>query len=231
VAVLKETKEEWNDRALVEMWSWIDSTSTIVLQRLSFYRIFPDARRRLEGSSVHLNGYNFANQGIRGIWDGFPSSIPTVAPSSPPRVVPGPLLDPLIVEGVQSISRTQSRRAKPRVEVPSDFAAALVLLSTYNQMNADPLDSADWKPTIPTAKLIQRRFALQLCGWSLKNEDISAVINKYDLSFALLHELNSAFRWDKDGRQSQAACWLVFLGKHNKAIDILMRSKGSTTYS
>ena len=100
-----------------------------------------------------------------------------MAPPSSPGAIPGPLLDPLIVEGVQSISRTQSRRAKPRVEVPSEFAAALLLLSTYNQA-ADPLDSADWRPTIPTAKLIQRRFALQLCGWSLKNEDISAVINK-----------------------------------------------------
>ena len=38
-------------------------------------------------------------------------------------------------------------------------------------------------------------------------------------------------RWDKDGRQSQAACWLVFLGKHNKAIDILMRSKGNAAHS
>ncbi|KAI9450344.1 hypothetical protein BJY52DRAFT_1206162 [Lactarius psammicola] len=187
VAILKETKEESNDRALAEMWSWVDY-----------------ARQKLEGPAVHLNGYNFANQGIRGIWDGFPSSSPTRCP--------GPLLEPLIVEGIQSISRTQSRRGKHRVEVPSDFAAAVLLLSAYHQTNADPLDSADWKPTTPTAKLIQRRFALQLCGWSLKNEDISAVINK----------------WEKDGRQSQAACWLVFLGKHSKAIDILMRSKDSS---
>lgn len=195
VAILKETKEGSSDRALVEMWSWVDY-----------------ARRRLEGPAVHLNGYNFANQGIRGIWDGFPTSFSTVAPSSPPRAVPGPLLDPLIVEGVQSISRIQSRRGKQRADVPSDFAAALLLLSAYHQADADPLDSADWKPRILTAKLIQRRFALQLCGWSLKNEDISAVINK----------------WEKDGRQSQAACWLVFLGKHTKAIDILMRSKDSS---
>jgi SEA/GATOR complex protein SEA4/MIOS len=34
------------------------------------------------------------------------------------------------------------------------------------------------------------------------------------------------FRWERDGRQSQAACWLVFLGRYSKAIDILMRSKG-----
>ena len=177
MAILKETKEGSNDRALVEMWSWVDRTSSIRATEALIYRLFLDARRRLEGSAVHLNGYNFANKGIQGIWDGFPPSVPTVAPSSPPRA-PGPLLDPLIVEGVQSISRTQSRRGKHRAEVPSDFAAALLLLSAYHQAKADPVDSADWKPTIPTAKLIQRRFALQLCGWSLKYEDISAVINK-----------------------------------------------------
>jgi hypothetical protein len=152
-----------------------------VLHRMterSIHRLFSDARRRLEGTAVHLNGYNFANQGIRGIWDGFSPSVPTVAPSSPPGAVPGPLLDPLIVEGVQSISRTQSRRGKHRADAPSDFAAALLLLSAYHRANADPLDSADWKPTIPTAKLMQRQFALQLCGWSLKNEDIAAVINR-----------------------------------------------------
>ena len=155
--------------------SYVHYGATVTL----IYRFFfLDARRRLEGPVVHLNGYNFANQGIRGIWDGFPSSVPTATPSSPPRAVPGPLLDPLIVEGIQSISRTQSRHGKHRAEVPSEFAAALILLNAYHQGNADPLDSADWKPTIPTAKLIQRRFALQLCGWSLKNEDISAVINK-----------------------------------------------------
>lgn len=46
------------------------------------------------------------------------------------------------------------------------------------------------------------------------------------LIFTLLREVLYCFRWEKDGRQSQAACWLVFLGKHSKAIDILMRSKG-----
>ncbi|KAI9507918.1 hypothetical protein F5148DRAFT_1276009 [Russula earlei] len=172
------------------------------------YRILADARRMLEGPAIRLNGYNFANQGILGIWEGFDSSIPEAAPSN------SFLLDPLVVEGISSMSRTQSRRGKHSVVVPSDFTAALLLLSAsaYHKTDAATLESTEWKPTVSTAKLVQRRFALQLCGWSLKNEDISAVINK----------------WEKDGRQSQAACWLVFLGRHNKAIDILMRSKHSS---
>lgn len=193
VAILKGSTEEYGGRALVEMWSWVDY-----------------ARQMLEVPAVHLNGYNFANQGIQGIWEGFQSSNPDAPPSNSPRGAP--LLEPLVVEGVQTISRSQSRRGKNRADVPSDFAAALLLLSAYHKTDAAALESSDWKPTVPTAKLAQRQFALQLCGWSLKNEDISAVINK----------------WEKDGRQSQAACWLVFLGRYNKAVDILMRSKDSS---
>ena len=141
-------------------------------------RSLADARRMLEVPAVHLNGYNFANQGIQGIWEGFQSSISDALASNSPRGVP--LLEPLLVEGVQTISRSQSRRGRnrPGADVPSDFAAALLLLSAYHKTDAAALESSDWKPTVPTAKLAQRQFALQLCGWSLKNEDISAVINK-----------------------------------------------------
>lgn len=130
----------------------------------------------LEVPAVHLNGYNFANQGIQGIWEGFQSSIPDAAPSNSPRAAP--LLDPLVVEGVQSISRAQSHRGRNRTDMPSDFAAALQLLSAYHKTDTAALESPDWKPTVSTAKLTQRQFALQLCGWSLKSEDISAVIYK-----------------------------------------------------
>jgi WD repeat-containing protein mio len=132
----------------------------------------------LEAPTNRLNGYNFANQGIQGIWEGFQPSIPDTAPSNSPKA--GPLLDPLVVEGIQSISRTQSRRGKHRADTPSDFTAALLLLSAYHKTDATALDleSADWKPTVSTTKLTRRRFALQLCGWSLKNEDLSAVISQ-----------------------------------------------------
>jgi WD repeat-containing protein mio len=160
------------------MWSWVDCRCTMMSQSLLHQLLLADSRRMLEGPSVRLNGYNFANQGIQGIWEGFPPSIPEAVPSSsPPPAAPGPLLDPLVVEGIQSISRSQSRRGGQRTEASSNFVAALLLLSAYHE-GAATLESADWKPTVPTAKLIQRQFALQLCGWSLKNEDISTVINK-----------------------------------------------------
>jgi len=176
VAILKEAKEEENGRALVEMWSWFDRTCEFGISWHPLHRILTDARQMLEGPAIRLNGYNFANQGIQGIWEGFLPSITDTAPSSSPQA--GPLLDPLVVEGVQSISRSQSRRGKPRADMPSDFAAALLLLSAYHKTDTAALESADWKPTVSTAMLTQRRFALQLCGWSLKNEDISAVINQ-----------------------------------------------------
>jgi len=33
-------------------------------------------------------------------------------------------------------------------------------------------------------------------------------------------------RWEKDGQHSRAACWLVFMKQYNKALELLMRSKG-----
>jgi len=106
-----------------------------------------------EGPAIRLNGYNFANQGIQGIWEGFLPSITDTAPGPSSSPQAGPLLDPLVVEGVQSISRSQSRRGQPRADMPSDFAAALLLLSAYHKPDTAARESADWKPTVSTAML------------------------------------------------------------------------------
>jgi len=67
-----------------------------------------------------------------------------------------------------------------------------------------------WKPALPmaTAKLTQRQLCLQLCGWSLKDEELKASVR----------------RWDKEGKVSKAACWLVFTKQYSKAMEILMKS-------
>jgi hypothetical protein len=39
--------------------------------------------------------------------------------------------------------------------------------------------------------------------------------------------LFSDFSWEKDGKLSKAACWLVFTGQYSKAADLLMRSDGN----
>ncbi|KAF8634265.1 hypothetical protein AX17_004222 [Amanita inopinata Kibby_2008] len=67
---------------------------------------------------------------------------------------------------------------------------------------------APWKPGVPTQKGLQRQIALQLCGWSINEDELMAAIR----------------RWEKEGNFPRAACWLVFLKHYDKAVDLLMRS-------
>ncbi|KAI0041298.1 hypothetical protein FA95DRAFT_1526764 [Auriscalpium vulgare] len=191
--LLNDLQEEQQNKSLVETWLWIDLS-----------------RRMLAGPASRFNGYNFSNQGLLGIWEGFPSSIPNPAPSAVPSPIPrGLLLDPsTAVDASQDLSRSRSRRGRPRTEVLTEFASAILMLGAYRQLDV-ALDATGWKPGVPTAKLIQRRFALHLCGWYSKDEDVAAQI---DL-------------WEGEEKQSRAACWLVFLGQHSKAVDLLLRSK------
>jgi hypothetical protein len=50
---------------------------------------------------------------------------------------------------------------------------------------------------------------LHLCGWSVGEEDLN-------------HEIR---RWEREGQQSRAACWLVFTRQYQRALELLMRSK------
>ncbi|KAJ7895961.1 hypothetical protein B0H14DRAFT_3081117 [Mycena olivaceomarginata] len=70
-----------------------------------------------------------------------------------------------------------------------------------------------WKfPAVSSSKNLQRQVALQLCGWTLKEEDLWSNIK----------------RWEKEGNHSRAACWLVFTQQYTKAIEVLMRSNDET---
>jgi hypothetical protein len=64
------------------------------------------------------------------------------------------------------------------------------------------MDVMRWRPPSETNKLTQRQVALQLCGWSLKEDELNAVIRV----------------WEKEGRWSRAACWLVFTKQFGKAV-------------
>ncbi|KAI0318845.1 hypothetical protein OF83DRAFT_1113636 [Amylostereum chailletii] len=180
------------DRALGALWTWFERT-----------------RHMLEGPSSRFNGFDFTTQGLLGIWEGFPSSTAPSSVSSP--ATRGLLLEP-IGESAQAqtqatpLSRSRSKRGRHRGEAPSEFTSALLLLSAYHGLtvSAEP----GWKPGVKTGKLIQRRFALELCGWSLKEEEFEAMVGQ----------------WEKGGMHSRAACWLVFTGRYEKAIDVLMRS-------
>ncbi|KAI8992887.1 hypothetical protein BD414DRAFT_412412 [Trametes punicea] len=201
-AVVRETSSEAH--ALSELWLWVHH-----------------AQRLLSSPSSVIEGYNFAYQGLAGIWDGFratrphpPSSQPT--PRMPTRNAPfdghsaSPLLTPLTLDAPRRSNSKHSsgrRRSRPPTStLPEEFLAAIEVL---NARSGSSESAAAWKPSVSTARLAQRRFALQLCGWSLAQEDLARAIK----------------RWEKENKHSQAACWLVFTEQNKQAIDLLMRSK------
>ncbi|KAH9932531.1 uncharacterized protein B0H18DRAFT_1083268 [Fomitopsis serialis] len=76
------------------------------------------------------------------------------------------------------------------------------------------LDTTSWKPAVMTSRLVQRHLALHLCGWSLAEDDLLQAIK----------------RWEKEGRHSQAACWLIFTDRSKAAVDLLMRSEDESLH-
>ena len=183
-----------------------------------------DAQNMLSVHSSLLEGYNFSYQGILGIWEGFRPSRPQIsAPHPTPRIPQRSLLldttqnalSNLLAESQQQ-GRSHSRLADKRrsqafVDSPGseEFSTVVATLLAEN----DP-DRTPWRPAVPTGKLAQRRLAVDLCGWSLAEEDLAAAVKK----------------WEKEHKYSQAACWLVFTRKYKAAVDVLMRSKGRALF-
>ncbi|GBE80545.1 WD40 repeat-like protein [Sparassis crispa] len=194
--VARDTSDE---PILAELWLWIHH-----------------AQRLLSDPTPRLEGYNFAYQGLSGIWEGLRSSQSSSSahptPRMPQRSMPldSPTLAMSTLASESHVTRTTSRRATrrrshpPAPAIPEDFLAAI---KTLNERCAT--DRSSWQPSATTSKLSQRQFALQLCGWSLCQDDLAHAIR----------------RWEKENRHSQAACWLVFTDQHKSAVDLLMRSK------
>lgn len=39
-------------------------------------------------------------------------------------------------------------------------------------------ERSTWRPVVSTVKLVQRQVAMKLCGWSLKEDELSAAIGR-----------------------------------------------------
>ncbi|KAJ7929151.1 hypothetical protein B0H13DRAFT_2311009 [Mycena leptocephala] len=131
-----------------------------------------------------LHGHDFSHQGIMGIWEGFPPLAVVVRGNTNPF----------------SLAAKPFTRGRPARKFPCGIDG--VALRSGDKTSA-------WKfPAVSSSKMLQRQVALQLCGWSLKEEDL----------------WSSVKRWEKDGNHSRAACWLVFTQQYTKAIEVLMRS-------
>ena len=131
-----------------------------------------------------LHGYDFSYQGLLGIWEGFNPSVP-LQQFDEDTPVPGErsLLLDLPVEQVHP-SRADSgssggheNHSTERSRSPDDlfgsWSAALHSLAARRGT-----DRTTWKPTVPTNKLIQRQIALQVCGWSVREEELTAAVKR-----------------------------------------------------
>ncbi|KAF8971267.1 hypothetical protein BDZ97DRAFT_1901867 [Flammula alnicola] len=156
-----------------------------------------------------LHGYDFSYHGLMGIWEGFPATDAATPQShlsdDTPIAIQRSLLLDLPVTGNQGHASRRSH--SPADDLHGNWSAALATLAARRG-----IDRWSWKPPVATSKLVQRQVALHVCGWSLREEEIAASIK----------------RWEKDGRLSKAACWLVFTGQFGKAADLLMRSDDET---
>lgn len=186
---------------LSELWAWIQYS-----------------REFFCNPTPRLSGYDFSNQGIQGIWDGF-SSHPRPSENKSSVSLPVELLS-------TSLSTTATGSDPSGVPSPTSFPGMLRTLSeTSDEGSYGNFDAAvdhllsrkdpgrlSLSPSLHTDKRKQRQCAIHLCGWSSRDEDLSTAIEK----------------WEKDGQHSRAACWLVFLKQYTKALELLMRSKDET---
>ncbi|KAG5640585.1 hypothetical protein DXG03_008004 [Asterophora parasitica] len=133
-----------------------------------------------------LYGYDFEYRGLLDIWEGFQPA------AENPDILP---LNPYF-DGQQY----HDRRLVD--ELHGNFQAALGALS------ARRMGDRPWKPTVVTTKGLQRQIALQLLGWSLREDELASTLS----------------RWEREGEISRVACWLVFTKQYTKAISLLMKS-------
>lgn len=213
VAVLTSQNEDQEDnKALIELWRWIDRKHALFsLIVCSTYTavVSIDARPLLSVPTLHTNYYDFSVQGVLGIWEGFPSSsalslattVTTSLSSTPAARTNSDLLDPLnslnALHDFQPISRPRSGRGRDRglrADRQIDFNAAIVALCQYRDEDLDMTgDNGAWVPATSTKKAIQRKLALMVCKWSLKDGDIASQITRRVLLAGLCAALCSCW--------------------------------------
>ena len=69
-------------------------------------------------------------------------------------------------------SHTSNRSHSPADDLFGSWSAALHSLAARRR------DHSSWKPTVPTDKLVQRQIALRVCGWSVREEELSAAVKR-----------------------------------------------------
>lgn len=196
-----------------------------------------DSQEFLCSPTPRLHGYDFSYQGIMGIWEG---AIPMYSRPESEEVdetsatfQQSLLLEPTPVgrsihssfsKTLDSITDRYLPSVNPPAEDLDDWQDALTELTARIGPDRPP-----WKSSTSISKPLQRQLALQLCGWSMREEDLLATIKRY--SFIIIAQdviPTLSHRWEKEGKTSRAACWLIFTKNYSKAVDLLMRSDGQS---
>ncbi|KAG1751269.1 uncharacterized protein EDB91DRAFT_1234726 [Suillus paluster] len=186
-------EDSCSDTMLSELWAWIHHSRELVCS--------PTPR---------LHGYEFSNQGLLGLWEGFAPlpQVPEPGSSSPGDSSLSPLSTPAVLDPLTRM------RQQPDDLAYGDFTAAVAALCARRTSGSH----RPWKPPVRTSKLEQRQFALHLCGWGVGEDEMNHAIRKRVQRMRL---------WEKEGQQSRAACWLVFTRQYSRALELLMRSKST----
>lgn len=148
--------------------------------KISYSLGYVDAQDFLCVPTPRLHGHDFSHQGIMGIWEGFPP-LAVVAPHGETQMFPepAPVAPPVhrdLLDVRDGRSRSRSRRShSPADDLHGNFHAALTALA----LRSGDKTSA-WKfPAVSSSKMLQRQVALQLCGWSLKEEDLWSSVKRF----------------------------------------------------
>lgn len=134
-----------------------------------------DSREILCVPTSRLHGYDFSFEGLVGIWEGL-HPLPHQVEDTP--VLPQrDLLDIPVLPSTHHERSTSRRSQSPADDLHGNFHAAIVALAFRTGV-----DRSMWKSTVSTSKLVQRQVALQLCGWSLNDEDLTNAVKRLDFS-------------------------------------------------
>ena len=172
-----------------ELWLWVlrepiySFRSPVWLPTFFFQS---DSQRLILSPSSIIEGYNFSYQGLAGTWEGFRPIRPSPPSGQPtPRIAPrntlfdastaSPLLAPLNLDPPPRPSSKHAGRSPnqpPASSLPEDF------LNAIEELNRRSGGSEAWKPSVQTARLSQRRFALQLCGWPLAQDALERAVRR-----------------------------------------------------
>lgn len=156
---------------------------------LAITQIILDAQDVLCLPTPHLHGYDFSYQGVQGIWEGLkPSNTAsahqhTVVDDTPIAHKHSLLLDTPALGAPHHARASSSGNStghhshhshSSADDLHGDWSSALSVLAARRGVNR-----TSWKPLVKTDKLIERQISLEVCGWSLREEEVARSIKRF----------------------------------------------------